>query len=149
MYSIVDFWYQQYNDCLRYLEDVSVTYDETNVGKLLQLGKTESGVYNIELTSAPPLHLYMTKDSYAFNDEKIKRAVDSDNADRADTADKLHNRYAVNDAGISNSTLWSAAQIKSNTTSQIKAEGVNTFSGTGVPTNDIGKDGDLYILLED
>lgn len=131
------------------LEDVSVTYDDTNVGKLLQLGKTESGVYNIELTSAPPLHLYMTKDSYAFNDEKIKRAVNSDNADRADTADKLHNRYAVNDAGISNSTLWSAAQIKSNTTSQIKSEGVNTFSGTGVPTNDIGKDGDLYILLED
>lgn len=131
------------------LEDVSVTYDEQNIGKLLQLAREESGVYKIVLTSAPPLHLYMTKDKYAYNDTKVIRAVDADSADTATTADKLQNKYTANDAGTSDSTLWSAVKIKSNTSAQIKSEGVNTYSGTAVPTNDIGKDGDLYILLED
>lgn len=131
------------------LTDVSVEYKDSNVGKILELGKDGSGNYRIKFTDAPPLYQYMKTVDYAYDTTRVKRAVDADSADVALTADKLQNRYSVNDAGTSNSTLWSASKIRTNTTSQIKSEGVNTFSGTAVPTNDIGKDGDLYILLED
>ena len=131
------------------LTDVSVEYKDSNVGKILELGKDGSGNYRIKFTDAPPLHQYMKTLDYAYDTTRVKRAVDADSADTATTADKLQNKYSVNDAGTSDSTLWSASKIRTNTTSQIKSEGVNTFSGTAVPTNDMGKDGDLYILLED
>ena len=131
------------------LEDVAVTYEAKNVGKILQLDQEESGQYKIVLTSMPPLHLYMNRGDYAYDENRVIRAVDADHADKAATADKLQNTYTVNNAGTSDSTLWSAPQIKSNTSAQIKAEGVNTYSGTAVPANSLGKDGDLYILLED
>ena len=41
--------------------------------------------------------------------------------------------------------LWQ--KIISNTSSQIKNEGVNTYSGTTVPDNSLGKNGDLYITI--
>lgn len=131
------------------LTDVSVEYKDSNVGKILELGKDGSGNYRIKFTDAPPLHQYMKAVDYAYDTTRVKRAVDADSADTATTADKLQNAYTVNDAGTSNKTLWTASKITANTTSQIKNEGVNTYSGTAVPTNDIGKDGDLYILLED
>ena len=37
---------------------------------------------------------------------------------------------------------------KDQVNSQIKSVGVNTYSGTTTPSNSIGKNGDLYILLE-
>lgn len=131
------------------LTDVSVEYKDTNVGKILELGKDDSGNYRIKFTDAPPLYQYMKAIDYAYDTTRVKRAVDADSADTALTADKLQNTYTVNDAGTSNKTLWTASKITANTTSQIKNEGVTTHSGTAVPTNDIGKDGDLYILLED
>lgn len=131
------------------LNDVAVTYEEKNVGKILELGKDNSGNYRIVLNDAPPLHQYMKMADYAYDQEKVNVAVNAENAAVATTANKLQNKYTVNDAGTSSSTLWSASQIKTNTSTQIKNEGVNTYSGTAVPTNDLGKDGDLYILLED
>ena len=75
-------------------------------------------------------------------------------ADRATLADAATNALAVNDKVVDDTdstvdSLWTAAQIISNTSSQISNEGVNTYSGTSVPSDSLGKDGDLYILLED
>jgi hypothetical protein len=81
---------------------------------------------------------------------KIKKSEWADLADRANVAT---NADAVNDKIVnvndnSAASLWTADKIISNTSSQIKNEGVNTYSGSTVPSDSLGKDGDLYILTE-
>ena len=44
--------------------------------------------------------------------------------------------------------IWTCDKIKTNTSSQITAEGVATLYGTTVPSSDLGKNGDIYILTD-
>jgi hypothetical protein len=94
----------------------------------------------------------MLKAIYADEDEptKVKRAVLADTATLALTANNSLkvNDKSVDDTKTSNAYLWTAEKIISNTSSQIQNEGVNTYSGTTVPSDSLGKNGDLYILIE-
>lgn len=132
------------------LADTDVTYNEANLGKMVTLGKDGSNNYKLQFAAAP-LNNYMLIADYVDStvDKRVKYAARADSADVALTANKLQNTYTVNDSGTSNQVLWTASKIKSNTTAQIKAEGVNTYYGTSAPTTVAGsKDGDLYILIE-
>jgi hypothetical protein len=44
--------------------------------------------------------------------------------------------------------IWTCDKIKTNTSSQIADEGVTTLCGTTVPSSDLGKNGDIYILID-
>jgi hypothetical protein len=130
------------------LTDVSVTYTG-NKGSMLVVNETEDGV---SLAKVPPLTGYMLKAEYVSDTDalKIKKSEWADLADRANVAT---NADAVNDKIVnvndnSSASLWTADKIISNTSSQIKNEGVNTYSGSTVPSDSLGKDGDLYILTE-
>ena len=81
---------------------------------------------------------------------KVKKAVQADNATLAATATNALavNNKTVDDSKTNNSSLWTAEKIISNTSSQITNESVTTHSGTSVPSNSLGKNGDLYILIE-
>ena len=81
---------------------------------------------------------------------KNKRASLADVATIANTAtnaSKVNNK-TVDDSKNTTSVLWTANKIISNTSAQIKNEGVSTYSGTSEPDNSIGKDGDIYALIE-
>lgn len=133
------------------LSDTQVTYNEENVGKMIVLGKDTSNNYKLQFVPAPPLNNYMLIADYVDStvDKRVKYAAKADLATTAVSANTLQTKYTVNDSGTSNTTLWTASKIKSNTTAQIKAEGVNTYYGTSAPTTIAGsKEGDLYILIE-
>lgn len=129
------------------LTDVNITYTG-NKGKALVVNQQENG---LELTTLIPQDDFMTKDVYVAEGAdrtKVKHAVLADkatNATNATTATNL-NGSTCDDNGTGNKALWSAAKIIANTTTQIKNEGVNTFTGTSTPSNSTGKDGDLFIL---
>lgn len=133
------------------LSDTQVTYNEENIGKMIVLGKDGSNNYKLQFVSAPALNNYMLIADYVDStvDKRVKYAAKADLATTAVSANTLQTKYTVNDSGTSNTTLWTASKIKTNTTAQIKAEGVNTYYGTSAPTTVSGaKDGDLYILIE-
>ena len=130
------------------LTDVSVTYTG-NKGSMLVVNETEDGV---SLAKVPPLTGYMLKAEYVSDTNALKIKM-SEWADLADRANVATNAEAVNDKIVnindnSSASLWTADKIISNTSSQIQNEGVNTYSGSAVPSNSLGKDGDLYILTE-
>ena len=133
------------------LSDTNVTYTEGNVGKIICLGKDSSNNFKLQFMNAPALNNYMLIADYVEStiDKKVKSAANADLATVATSANKLQSKYTVNDSGTSNTVLWTASKIKTNTSAQIKAEGVNTYYGTSAPTTIAGaKDGDLYILIE-
>lgn len=133
------------------LSDAQVTYNEANIGKMIVLGKDASNNYRLQFVAAPPLNNYMLIADYVDStvDKRVKYAAKADLATTAVSANTLQTKYTVNDSGTSNTTLWTASKIKTNTSAQIKAEGVNTYYGTSAPTTVSGaKDGDLYILIE-
>ena len=130
------------------LEDVDVTYTG-NAGKMLVVNDTEDGVV---LANSPSFNDFMRKSVYVSTSDitKVKKAVD---ADRAQAAYSANNALAVNnkvvdDTDNTSASLWTAAKIISNTSSQIANEGVQTYSGTTTPSSSLGKNGDLYILIE-
>lgn len=130
------------------LEDVNVTYTN-NGGKIITINEAETG---LEVADMPNLKNFMLKALYVSDTDitKVKKSELSDHATLADTASnalKLSNK-TVNDNGTGNSVIWTAAKIVSNTTSQIKSEGVNTYSGTAIPAASLGKNGDIYIMIE-
>lgn len=127
------------------LDDVSVVYTG-NAGKILAVNTNEDG---IELATMPPLTAYMRKDVYVYPQDttKVRKAVAADTAAVATNASALDNKV-VDDTDNTTASLWTAAQIISDVSSQISTEGVNTYSGTSAPSNDLGKNGDLYILIE-
>lgn len=131
------------------LDDVDVVYTD-NAGKMLIVNDTEDGIV---LADTPSTKDFMRKSVYvsATDLTKVKKAEQADNATLAATATNASavNSKVVDDTDTSTASLWTAAKIISNTTSQISNEGVNTYSGTSVPSDSLGKDGDLYILLED
>lgn len=130
------------------LADVNVKYTG-NEGKVIVINEEGSG---LEVANMPALSNYMLKAIYADDDEptKVKRAVLADTATLALTANNALkvNDKSVDDTKTSNAYLWTAEKIISNTSSQIQTEGVNTYSGTTVPADSLGKNGDLYILIE-
>ena len=130
------------------LEDVSVIYTG-NAGKTLVVNETEDGVV---LTDTPSLDEYMLESVYVDKNDvtKVRKAVQADNATLATTANNALavNTKTVDDTKNTDAVLWTASKIITNTSSQIKSEGVTTYSGTTVPADSLGKNGDLYILLE-
>lgn len=130
------------------LDDVDVTYTD-NAGKMLVVNDTEDGIV---LANTPSTRDFMRKSVYvsATDLTKVKKA---ELADKATLADAATNALAVNNKVVDDTdstvdSLWTAAQIISNTSTQISTEGVNTYSGTSIPSSSLGKDGDLYILTE-
>ena len=81
---------------------------------------------------------------------KVRKAVQADKATTAETATNALavNTKVVDDTKNTNGVLWTAEKIITNTSSQIASEGVTTYSGTTVPSDSLGKNGDLYILIE-
>lgn len=139
-----------YSNYFGNLADVNVTMNSSNLGKMLVLGQV-GNEYKLQFTDAPPLNKYMEIIDYvdSVEEKRVQYAALADNATVAASANTLQTKYTVNDSATSNTNLWTAAKTKSNTTAQIKAEGVNTYYGTSAPTTIQGaKDGDLYIMIE-
>jgi hypothetical protein len=139
------------------LTDVSVSYPG-NAGKILVVNGAETGV---TLANAPAFDQFMERAIYVNpqNIFQVRSAQEADYAassgyaDNADLAAKANNAFALDSVTIDNTKttnyLWTASQIISNTSSQIEAEGVKVHHGTTAPSNDLGKDGDIYILIEE
>ena len=130
------------------LADVNVSYTG-NAGKALVINETGTGVV---VSNAPSMDDYMLKTVYVDTTDitKVKKAVKADTATLATTASnalKLSSK-TVDDSKTTDAVLWTASKIISNTSSQITNEGVTTHSGTSVPSNSLGKNGDIYILIE-
>ncbi len=130
------------------LDDVSVVYTG-NEGKVIVVNEAGTG---LTVDDMPSLSNYMLKAIYVDTNDvsKIKHAVLADKATLATTANNslTVNGKSVDDTKVTTGYLWTAAQIITNTSAQIKAEGVNTYSGTTVPSDTLGKDGDIYVLIE-
>ena len=77
-------------------------------------------------------------------DTATKQVHSAELADSATTAGLLQNLYSVNDGSTSATTLWTSSRI----VQEINA-GVKVYSGTTTPSSSIGKNGDLYILLDE
>lgn len=129
------------------LDDVNVTYSG-NAGKKLGINPTGTGVCILD---EPPLENYMLKAVYVDpnNIYQVRKAASADNATYATSANNAAhvNDKVVDDSKKTDAVLWTASKIISNTSAQIRAEGVNTYSGTSVPSSSLGKDGDIYVLL--
>lgn len=130
------------------LADVNVTYTG-NAGKAIIVNQGETGV---EVSSTMDLTDFMTKTIYvdSVDTTKVKKAVVADTAVLSNSAT---NALAVNNKTVNNdlttdAALWTASKIISNTSSQIASEGVAVLSGITAPSDDIGKENDIYILLE-
>lgn len=130
------------------LADVDVVYTG-NEGKALAINAEGTGIV---VSDAPALSDYMTKSQYVdpLNNSKVKKAVQADSASLASIAENARavNAKSVDDTRNTNEVLWTAEKIISNTSSQIQNEGVRTYTGTTEPSNSIGKDGDIYALIE-
>ena len=130
------------------LDDVDVTYTG-NEGKMLVVNEDGDG---ITVANTPSVADYMRKSVYVSTTDitKVKKAELSDNATLATSATNALavNNKVVDDTDNTSDSLWTAAQIISNTSSQIASEGVQTYSGTTTPSSSLGKNGDLYILIE-
>lgn len=130
------------------LQDVAVTYTN-NAGRMLVVNDEETGVTT---ATVPSLHDVMLKQAYTDDTDgtKVRKAVEADHAALATTANNALavNNKSVDDTSTTSGALWTAEKIISNTSLQIQNEGVNTYSGTTVPSNSLGKNGDLYILVE-
>ena len=139
------------------LTDVVVSY-AGNAGKILVVNGAETG---ITLANAPAFDQFMERAIYVNpqNIFQVRSAQEADHsasadyASNADLAAKANNAFALDSITIDNTKttnyLWTASQIISNTSSQIEAEGVKVHHGTTTPSNDLGKDGDIYILIEE
>jgi len=127
------------------LSDVDVTYTG-NAGKMLVVNANEDGV---ELANSPALSNYMLKSVYVDPSDttRVKSALAAKNAEVAANSLKLMNK-TVDDTLTTNAVLWTAAQIISNTSSQITNEGVTVHFGTSTPSSSLGKNGDIYILTD-
>lgn len=129
------------------LTDVDVVYTG-NEGKVITINEAGTG---LTVGDMPSTKQFMLRSVYVDPTDlsKVKKAVNADNATLATTA---NNALKVNNKEVNNSSttegLWTASKIISNTSAQIKSEGVNTYNGTTVPASSLGKDGDIYVLIE-
>lgn len=131
------------------LDDVDVIYTG-NEGKIVVINDEGTG---LTVSEAPSLDRYMLRSVYVDTSDisKVKKAVQADNATLATTANNslTVNGKSVDDTKITTGYLWTAAQIIANTSAQIANEGVNTYSGATVPDDTLGKNGDIYVLIEE
>ena len=131
------------------LADVDLMYSG-NEGKMLVVNETGTG---ITVSSLPAMKDYMLKRTYVdtVDPTKVKKAVLADSATLATTASNslTVGGKTVNDNLTTDKVLWTANQIINFTNRRIGELGVQTYSGTTVPQDSLGKNGDLYILLED
>ena len=141
------------------LSDIDVGYSG-NAGKMLIINDDETG---ITVDNAPVMADYMKKVDYCKGDiEKVDNAIHADEADHATNADQAgqaqnakisENSVLLDSAPLKNDeqgyTIWTSDKIVSNTSAQIQAEGISVLHGTSVPSNSLGKDGDIYILIEE
>ena len=129
------------------LHGVNITYTG-NAGKTFVVNKEENG---IELAEMPPLSDYMIESVYVDTTDrtKVKKAVQADSATIAETAKSALSidGMVIDDTSTTNTSLWSAEKIIANTSLQIKEEGIKTFSDNNPPTDDLGDNGDLFILI--
>lgn len=129
------------------LTDVDVIYTG-NEGKIITINEEGTGLTTADM---PSTKQFMLRSVYVDPTDlsKVKKAVNADNATLATTASnalKVNNKE-VNDSSVTDG-LWTASKIISNTSAQIKNEGVNTYNGTTVPNDSLGKNGDIYVLTE-
>lgn len=131
------------------LADVDLMYSG-NEGKMLVVNETGTG---ITVSSLPVMKDYMLKRTYidTVDPTKVKKAVLADSATLATTASNslTVGGKTVNDNLTTDKVLWTANQIVNFTNRRIGELGVQTYSGTTVPENSLGKNGDIYVLLED
>lgn len=130
------------------LTDVHVSYTD-NAGKVIIINDEETGLV---VSDMPSLKNYMLKALYVSDNDitKIKIAEEADHATLADTASnalKLQDRV-INDNGTGTGTLWTADKISKYVSNQISTQGVNTYNGTTTPASSLGKDGDIYVMIE-
>ena len=132
------------------LGDVDVIYNDSNLSKMVVLGKVGNN-YKLQFSEAPALYRYMLISDYVDDsvEKVVKKAALATVATTADSANAVQGTYTVNDLANDNTKLWSAAKIIGNTSAQIAAEGVRTYSGTQTPSNSLGKDGDIFVLIEE
>ena len=135
----------QYENNFSTLADVNVEYKDANLGKLLMLAKDADNNYMIKLQEVP-LREYMLTEDYVADSVNhiIKKSV---SADVAATAQQ--GVYTVDNSKLDNTHLWSSDKIASYVSQQITDYTPEIHCGYSVPTNDIGKDGDIYILIAD
>jgi hypothetical protein len=79
----------------------------------------------------------------------VKKAALATTATTAESANMVKGTYTVNDLANDNTKLWSAAKIISKINEQIASNGVHTFYDTDEPTNDIGNDHDIFVLIDE
>lgn len=130
------------------LSDVDVTYTG-NEGKQIVINDAGTGLTVAPINSTKD---YMLKAVYVDPTDvsRVKKAALADTATiaiNANNALALNNKV-VDDNATNASSLWTASKIISNTSIQIKNEGVNTYSGKTTPADSLGKNGDIYILTE-
>lgn len=130
------------------LSDVNVSYTN-NAGKMIVINPEETGLI---VSDTPSFDNYMLKTIYVdpLDLTKVKKANLADtatNATNAINATKVNGKI-VDDNKIDNTALWTAQKIISDVSHQISTEGVNTYSGTIAPERSLGRNGDLYILIE-
>ncbi len=131
------------------LGDVDITYTD-NAGKVLVVNQNENGVV---LNDMPNISDYMTRTIYVSDTDisKVKYAEVADMALNATTATEATTigGASLYDEGTSVTSIWSAARIIEYVGDQIESETVETFYGTEVPADSLGKEGDIYILIEE
>ena len=132
------------------LGDVDVVYNDSNLSKMVVLGKVGNN-YKLQFSEAPALYRYMLISDYVDDsiEKVVKKAALATTATTAESANTVQGTYTVNDLANDNTKLWSAAKIISNTSTQIQNESVRTYSGTAAPSNSLGKDGDIFVLIEE
>ncbi len=118
------------------LDDVNITYDVTNDGKALTIDSTTS---KIVVSDLPSVNDLMLKTNYASL--SAGKVLAAELADSATNALSLQNK-TVNDTLTTSNNLWTALK-----TSQTIAGKPDTHYGVGIPDNQLGKDGDIYVEL--
>ena len=89
------------------LSDTDVTYNETNMGRMVVLGKDSSNNYKLQFAPAPALNNYMLIRDYVDStiEKRVKRALLADTATVAESANTLQSNYTVNNSASSNTVL--------------------------------------------
>lgn len=123
------------------LGDVALEYNDSNLGKMVTLDKI-NGNYKL-VWSAANLAGYMREIDFVGQSATRSVAL-ADLATTATSANTLQNTYTVSDGTTSATTLWTSSKVVTELNKVVK-----TYSGTTEPTSSLGKDGDIYILLEE
>lgn len=123
------------------LADVNVKYADEHIGKMIVLNKV-NGQYRLTWGVAN-MNNIMNMPDYV-GPEATQYVHLADYATSSGSANTLQNQYTVNDGTASATTLWSSSRVV-----QEINKGVKVYSGTTTPSSSLGKDGDLYILLDE